>query len=276
MIHIISGPPGAGKSSLNTYFIKKTYAEQGRTLLESCSAKIAELNKTRVHTLTVPDKPPIFSDYRARFLVDYETYYEPYYINGYYLGLANERMPTQYLPPYSKVFLGEAQRYYNSRKSSNFPDHVSRLYEMHRHFGFDIYMDVQRVKLIDPNIRDLCRHFIEVQSMQHTKDERGRIKKTVWTCREFTNWTDFEDYLEHGSETYTETTYTNEGNIFDCFNSFGYFDMFVPAEGRDFNYLKHLARSEINQLPEDRARFYKSGEPIGYRTMPKEEKKAKQ
>ncbi len=265
MITIISGAPGAGKSSLNTYFLKQAYFEHGRTMLESCTSKIAELNKTRLNPLTPPDKPPIFSDYKVKFRVGYEEFFEPYYINGYYLGLANDRMATQFLPPYSKVFLGEAQRYYNSRQSANFPDFVSRLYEMHRHYHLDIFMDVQRVMLIDPNIRALCRHFIEVQGMENTLNDVGEIIKTVWHCREFPNWTAYENYLNTGAETYTNTAYTHEGNIFHCFDSFGYFDMFLPKEGQDFNYLNFVNRAELAKLPDDKAQFYKSGEPEGYR-----------
>lgn len=275
MIHIISGAPGAGKSSLNTYFIKKIYKEQGRTLLESCRAKISELNADRLNPLTLPDKPPIFSDFRVRFLVDYETFFEPYYINGYYLGFANERMQTQYLPPYSKVFLGEAQRYYNSRKSANFPDYVSRLFEMHRHYNLDIYMDVQRVMLIDSNIRDLCRHFIEVQSVNNVTDELDRIVKSVWQCREFSTWTAYSDYLSNGSQNYENKTYVHEGNIFDSFDSYAYFNAFLPGEGKDFNYLKFCNASELKQLPDSTAAFYDSSEPVGYRGAPKETKKAK-
>lgn len=273
MITILSGAPGAGKSSLATYFLKQTYFEQGRTLLESCASKILELNKNRINALTLPDNPPIFSDYKVKFLVGYDEFFEPYYINGYYFGLANERMSTQFLPPYSKVFLGEAQRYYNSRQSANFPDFVSRLYEMHRHYHMDIYMDVQRVMLIDPNIRALCRHFIEVQGMHNILNDVGDIIKTVWQCREFPNWTAYESYLNTGAETYINTAYTHDGNIFDCFDSFGYFDSFLPKEGRDFNYLKFLSRSELSKLPDSMAQFYKSGEPDGYRKKGKKDER---
>lgn len=271
MITIISGAPGAGKSSLNTYFIIREYQENGRILKERCVSKINEINKNRLNPLTPPDKPPIFADYSVKFLVDYDKFFEPFFINGYYLGLTNERMNTQYLPPFSKVFLGEAQRYYNSRRSANFPDHVSRLYEMHRHYGLDIYMDVQRVRLIDPNIRDLCRHFIEVQSMHNTLDKLERIVKSTWYCREFANWTAFEDYLNTGAATFTERCYVYEGNIFDCFDSFGYFDMFLPSEEKDFNYLNFRKRGD--NLKPSEEEFYKNGEPIGYRIAPKDTKK---
>lgn len=268
MLTIISGVPGAGKSSLNAYFLYSTYRKEGRTLLKRCRAKIEELNKTRLHPLTLPAQPPIYSDFKVKFPAGYKKWYEPYFINGYYMGLSNERLKTQFLPPYAKVFLGESQRYYNSRKSGSFPDFVSRFYEMHRHFGLDIYLDVQRVRLIDPNIRELCRRFIEVQGMEHTRDKLGRITRTVWHCREFGNWIDFEDYLNTGADTYKETTYSYDGNIFDCYDSFSFFENYLPEDvaGNDICYLKHLSRAEAHFIGADKAEFYKSGEPVAYRT----------
>lgn len=274
MLTIISGVPGAGKSSLNAYFLYSTYREEGRTLLKRCRAKIEELNKTRLHPLTLPAQPPIYSDFKVKFPAGYKKWYEPYFINGYYMGLSNERLKTQFLPPYAKVFLGESQRYYNSRKSGSFPDFVSRFYEMHRHFGLDIYLDVQRVRLIDPNIRELCRRFIEVQGMEHTRDKLGRITRTVWHCREFGNWIDFEDYLNTGANTYKETSYTYDGNIFDCYDSFSFFENYLPEDvaDNDICYLKHLSRAEARFIGADKAEFYKSGEPVAYRTATEKSK----
>lgn len=234
------------------------------------AARIDEINKTRRHPLTPPPLPPIYSDFKVKIPAGYKKHYEPYYINGYYMGLANERLKTQFLPPYAKVFLGESQRYYNSRKSGNFPDFVSRFYEMHRHYGLDLYLDVQRVRLIDPNIRELCRCFIEVQGMEHTRDKLRRIIHTVWRCREFSNWQAYEDYLNTGAVTYKETTYENDGNIFDCYDSFSFFENYLPEDvpGKDISYLKHLTRAEARFIGADKAEFYKSGEPAAYRKAP--------
>jgi zona occludens toxin (predicted ATPase) len=176
-------------------------------------------------------------------------------------------MPIMYFPPYSKIFLEEAQRYYDSRQSATFPEFVSRAYEMHRHYGLDIYMDVQRVGLIDKNIRELCRNFIEVQSMQNQVDNMGYITQTVFKCREFKKWTDVNEYLNSGAETtYTETEYVNQGNIFDCFNSYNYFENFVPPDGKDFNYLEYLSPADRQKLHGEIADFYNTSEPKEYRS----------
>ena len=277
MITIISGAPGAGKSSLNTYFLWKTYTSDGRALLKKSAARIEEINKTRRHPLTPPAQPPIYSDFAVKFHVGYEKWYEPYYINGYYMGLSNERLRTQYLPPDSAVFLSEAQRYYNSRKSGNFPDFVSRFYEMNRHYGLQLYLDVQRVRLIDANIRELCKHFIEVQGMEHVRDELGSIVRSEWHCREFGDWVSFEDYLNTGAATYNETVYAYEGNIFDCYDSFGFFENYLPddVDGKDILYLKHLTRTEAGNVGDDIADFYRRGEPAAYRKAPEQDKKGR-
>ena len=277
MLHIISGAPGAGKSSLNAYFLQLAYREEGAELLKRSAARIEEFNKSRLYPLTPPDKPPIYSDFKVKFAIGYKKHFEPYYINGYYMGLANERMRTLFIPPHAKVFLGEAQRYYNSRKSSTFPDFVSRFYEMNRHYGLDVYLDVQRVRLIDANIREICRHFIEVQSMEHERDELQRIVRSTWHCREFDNWLDFEDYLNTGAVTYKETEYTYEGNIFELYDSFGFAENYLPKDeaGNDISYLNHMAPSEVMAKGDDVAEFYRSGEPAGYRSASEANKKKK-
>ncbi len=277
MLHIISGAPGAGKSSLNACFLERAYREEGAELLKRSRAQIAKFNKSRLYPLTAPDKPPIYSDFKVKFTIGYKKHFEPYYINGYYMGLANERMRTLFIPPHAKVFLGEAQRYYNSRKSSTFPDFVSRFYEMRRHYGLDVYLDVQRVRLIDANIREICRHFIEVQRMEHEYDGLGRIVRSTWHCREFDNWLDFEGYLNTGVVTYKETEYTYEGNIFELYDSFSFGENFLPPDeaGNDISYLMHMSSAEAMAKGGDVAEFYRSGEPAGYRSANEAGKKKK-
>lgn len=271
MITIIFGAPGAGKSSLNTFFLKQTYELQGRSLLLKSVERINQLNKNRKNQLSVPEKAPIFADYKVKFKVGYNKTFEPYFVNAFYLGLVNDRMETQYLPPFSKVFLGEAQRYYNSRKSSTFPDNVSRFFEMHRHYGYDIYLDVQRVMLIDSNIRDLCKHFIEVQGMEHETDDMGRTVRTTFKCREFTNWIDVNDYLTTGAASYTQTSYINNGDIFSCFDSFNFFETFLPDESKDFNLLPFLSPAEQKSVSDEEQIFYNRQEPAEFRSVPKKE-----
>lgn len=274
MITIIFGAPGTGKTSLNTHFLQTTYKTQGRALLAQTQKRIGEVNKSRVKPLAPPEQPPIFANYRVSLKTGYEKTFEPYYINPFYLGLVNENMPTQYLPPDSKVFISEAQRYYNSRKSSTLPDWVSRLYEMHRHYGMEIFLDVQRANLIDLNIKEICKRFIEVREMRHEQDYAGRILRTRFSVREFDCWRAVEQYMETGAKMFRSVTHTHEGNIFRCFDSYSYFEEFLPDEGKDFKYLPFLTRAELKKAGADAA-FYKSDEPAEYRGQAKKPAKEK-
>lgn len=263
MITIIFGAPGTGKTSLNTHFLHELYKTRGRALLAFSRGRIAELNKNRQEPLTPPLKPPIFANYKVSFKTAYEKSFEPYFLNPYYWGLPNEAMTSQSLPPGSKVFISEAQRYYNSRKSATLPDWVSRLFEMHRHYGIDIWLDVQRANLIDLNIKEICKLFIEVREMRHEKDYAGRILRTSFLCRAFDCWRDLEQYMETGAQTFRNVSYTHEGNIFRCFDSFSYFEEFLPRDG-DFDYLPFLSRAEI-AARSDADFYYHSDEPAEYR-----------
>lgn len=270
MIHIIFGAPGAGKTSLNAYFLKSTYRSEGRRLLDYTRNRISEINADRRTPLTLPAKPPIFSDFKVRFLDGYDTYYEPYYLNGFYFGLANDMMATQFIPPGSRIFLSEGQKYFDSRQNTTFPRWVSSAFEMHRHYGIDIWIDVQRPKLIDLNIRALCKHFIEVRGMVNDESATGCITKNTWLCREFDCSLSVEQYLETGEGEYRENSYVHEGNIFDVFDSAGHFKDFLPSDGKDFTYLPFLGDSAP---PKEYEAFYSLSEPKEYRTKPTVKKK---
>lgn len=275
MITIITGKPGVGKTALNTYFCWLTYQNEREKLLKQARDKIEFLNESRETPLQAPTAPPIFTNYEVKFLVGYQKYYEPYYVNPYYLGLANEKLKTQFIPPFSRLFISEAQRYYNSRKSSTLPDWVSRWYEMHRHYGVEVYMDVQRGKLIDLNIRELCKKFIEVQAMELDTAGGSWIQKTRWKCREFSNMQDYDDYINGEGNNYTETKYEYDGDIFENYNSTSCFNEFVPAEGADFNYLPYH-RADEQQDDEAAATFYSTLEPELYRKPDKAAPKPKE
>lgn len=234
MIHIIFGGPGKGKSSLQVCMAQTLRRDHGRSIMRNCQEMI-DAARARGYELSYPDQIPIFSDFPMRFKTGYDKYYETYYVNGYYLGLPNESQDVMYVPPGSVIFLSEAQRYYDSRKSKTFPEWVSRFYEMHRHYGLDIYMDIQRPILVDANIRELCEEFIEIVELKHTYNFAGRIDGSVWYCRRWTEWKRVEQYQNTGEKNFEELEVKNSGNIFDSFNSFTYFDNFLPAE--DFSFL---------------------------------------
>ena len=266
MITVVCGLPGSGKSSLMTKFIKDIYFNEGKQLLRTCCNRITAINERRENKLTLPEKTPIFSDFEVKFLVGYRKYYSTYFLNGYYFGLHNNDVPVIYLPPFSKVFLTEVQRYYDSRKSKSLPDFVSRLFEMHRHNFYDIYLDLQRIGLLDLNIRDLSARIIEVCDMQHEYDFLGSVTSTTWNCHIFDCWEDFDKYLNGNLKKPKIERVTHYGDIFKCYDSYSYQSEFIPSEEDDFIYLKHKNEvGTIAYIQDKLKRYYDFSMPEGYR-----------
>lgn len=269
---LILGDPGAGKTSLMACMVKSIYRTKGRRLLNNSIDLILRLNKTRgIEPFEIPEQPPIYTDvtsFKVKFMVGYEEWFEPYVLNPYYMGVENKKIDTQYVLPYSQIFIPEIQKYADSRKGQTFPAQLSRIFEIRRHFHLDIFMDGHRGRFIDLKIRGMCDRVIEIQGQEHERDELGRIIKTIWHVREFEGYGAYEDYCERGGTDYIENTYSYDGNIFKIYDSFGCENEFVPTAGKgaQFSTLKPLTMEEIKQLPKEIAKFYNPNEPKGFRT----------
>lgn len=236
MIHCISGLPGYGKTSLMTSFAVSHLGAQRFKDIFAVKPLIESLNNSGWN-LSVPEHL-VFSNYNVESKIFRQ---ESYITDGYYLGFANKKHPTQFLPPGARVFIDEAQEVYNSRESADFPDFASRFYEKHRHYDLEIYLACQRAKLIDLNVRGICDHFIEVTGLKHDYSKYGFIIGSTWECIEFNNCFDHERYIETGNTRgATRTKYHYDGNIFDCYDSKGCFNMFLKDRyDKDFKLVKH-------------------------------------
>lgn len=236
-------------------------------MLQRSRAKVNELNVNRPQKLILPDRAPIYFNYEAVFKVGYKKRFSPYWINGFYIGLENENIPTQTIFPYGELHITEGQRYWDSRESSSMPDWVSRWFETHGHSDINIYIDVQRAKLIDVNIRALATKIIEVQRMVHIKDVYGQILKTVWCCREFTSTQDYETYVAGGRVAYASTNYVHEGNIFENYNHQSCSEDFVPKGNDNYSALEMPVKVKGNDIPAAMKMFYSTAMPKGFRTV---------
>lgn len=275
MITIITGKPGSGKTALLTALCCKEYKENGRKIFNNSQELITQLNKSRKNKLTLPGHAPIYTDYDIQIPIGYNKIFEPYYGNGFFIGMKNNSVPTLALPPFSKVFLQEVGKYFDSRKKT-LPEWVSRYFEKHRHWHVDFYLDLQRGMLVDKNIRDISGRIIVIQSFTHKYDKLNNIVQSTWECYEFSSATDYEKFLEDGSKTYSETTYIHKGNIFRLYDSFNCSKEFIPEDkcSLDFNYLPHRSPDEISALAPQEAKFYCTEAPKGYwsQEQTKEEK----
>lgn len=265
MIYIICGKPRVGKTALNTHFALQLLKKDGALRLKRCIAEINAWNAARANNkLVVPDTPPIYTNYEANFKIGYKKSISPMWVNPFYVGLPNDNIPVQFILPYGELHITEGQRYWDSRESASLPDHVSRWFETHGHFFLDIYIDVQRAKLIDKNIRALAK-IIEVQRMVHVKDVYGRILRTMWFCREFASSADYETYADGGYAPYKTTRYTHEGNIFESYNSRSCKSDFVPSVADNFTILQQPNAVNMQSLPEDMKKYYSSKQPKEFR-----------
>lgn len=272
MITAIIAKPGAGKSSLMVTLIQKACLERGEEMLANSRQRIEKFNETRLYPLTVPDRVPIYADFEVTVPVGYKKTFKPYWIQGYYFGLPNEDLQVEFIPPGSMICLDEAARYYNSRKSATMPDWVSRAYDMQRHFGLNIILSFTRDMMADATIREIFHKIIFIEKLEHEKNG-DYIRKSTWHCKEFNGYDEYEAFRRGECEG-VNTTYTYKGNVFDCYDSFTFGEIFLPPDGKDFDYLEPLSPGELTELKRSRpelAPFYERREPDGYRKKKKPE-----
>ena len=269
----IVGKPGAGKTSLMTHFLMEEFFTNGDDLLEKCCEAIALENQERINPLPFPTKPPIFANYGVRFEEDYEKEYSPYFINPFYFGIGHNDTPVQYILPGSKIFIEECQKYYDSRQSGSFPRWVSEAFEMHRHFDVDIYLDSQRWKLVDLNIRDLASRTLLVERMENALTRYGGLLSSTWYLREFESNAELVQYTETGIGGHEIEPIVHKGDIFEAFDSRKNRKAFYPPDkpSQGFTLLEFC--QDKAAAPDDLRMYYDTKEPEWFRHKDKDKEK---
>ena len=259
----IFGLPGVGKTALNTHFLIDGYMREGEERLERAIEMIKGYAREQRRIFTLPDKPPYYATYDVNFLVDYEEYFTPYTFNPYYFGFKNNNLSVMRLAPYAQIHIMEAQKYLDSRQSATFPGWTSRAYEMHRHFNIDMYYDVQRIDLVDLNIRRITEIYYCVLGMKHAYRKNGSIERSFFHVLRFNGYNEVNGYLS-GKGGGVREIIEHKGNIFECYDSYDGADEFIPTKGEDFEYItresKGARAKELNELTE----------PYGFRHKAKE------
>ena len=217
MITIIFGAPRAGKTALMTHFL--TQAMFDRERMRKMRNAIKYMNNGGFN-FSIP-KHPVVANYDV---VGHKFGYTPRLsktINPFRLGYANEKVKTHFLEPFTVIGITEGQKYFNSRMSISYPDWQSRWFEQHGHNHYDIYIDVQRPKLIDVNIRELSS-FIEIVKKDNKVDNKGKIVAIKWLVRCFESSAELESYFASGKKvktTYLEKTIKIDYNVHNNYNS---------------------------------------------------------
>jgi len=216
-ITIIFGKPRVGKTALMTHFLTQEMfnRERYRNMEKEIKRKTDNVFKLSVPSHCVCSNYDIIGrkfGYRPRISRR---------INPFRLGYSNDKVKTHFIEPFTVIGITEGQKYFNSRVSQYYPDWQSRWFEQHGHNNYDIYIDVQRPKLIDLNIRELSQ-FIEIVKKENRTDASGRITAVKWTVRHFAGSSELDQYLSSGKRdvtTYTQETIVAGYNVHDCYNS---------------------------------------------------------
>lgn len=265
-ITAIIGEGGAGKTSLETFFLEKLVLEQGQERLQNCINKINSFNLTLKQPLSKPDKFPFFTNFDVTIPIGYRRNFKPYYLNPYYFGMPNIDKEVQAIVPYAVAIFNETDDVYDSHEKS-LPEAVSSIYNKQRHFYLDIIIELHRGMNANTLVRSNIHKFIEIQHQDREKNSINEITKTTWFCREFEGAKNYFRYVNSdGKEkTYTETKYIHVGNIFSYYNSTGCEKEFIPKAGQDFSLLKQPSEVNLNKLSPEIAKYYKQGEPPNWR-----------
>ncbi|MDE6505622.1 MAG: zonular occludens toxin domain-containing protein [Clostridia bacterium] len=235
MLHNIFGDVGAGKSAFLMYNIEKLYFERGQEIWDNSRSIIERLNKKRKRKLTPPEKVPIYCNFKFQITNPDGSIYEPYLIKGSEIGIGNK---YKKLYPGAVIIIDEAQDEFNSK--GDLQRAVSSFFEKHRHADFEIWLASQRPILINKDIRDLSRHFIQIYKLEKTVAHFGIICGLKWHCREFDNRADVDEYVELSkigkgeNVSYRETVYNGTGNILNYFDTKGCLEEYIPEEGADY------------------------------------------
>lgn len=218
MLTIICGIPGAGKTSYMAYLATQHMLDPSSFFQYKKELKV--LNNSGFSLAIPPQKHMCFCD----TAIHYGRRLATYDIDGFKIGLYNNFFDTVFIPPYSTIFLDEAQRYYDSRMSKYLRDDVYRWYQLHRHNDYNVYLVAQRPNNIDVNIRALVQQVLFIEETKVETNEYGVVTKVIWKGRIFNSADSAENYLVASDK----NTVANTGqlfqdecdyNIFACYNS---------------------------------------------------------
>lgn len=241
MIIVVFAKPRVGKTALITANLASflNRSAEDIELHQRCCEEVQSINASGSFQFDLPTHSPVYTDFKTCFQVGYQKYVGSYYIDGFHLGHENKYVETFPVLPCSKIFLTEAQRYYDS-SHQKLPRWVSGFFEEHGHFDLDIWMDTQRPILIHKNIRELVNYFIYVDSMQNFTDSMGNITASRWQLKYFDDWAYAEDFIDNGDTKHCgTTTFDYVGNVFEHYESKCYRSQFIPVK-RQFSMMQHI------------------------------------
>ena len=189
-ITIIVGKPGKGKTVYTAGIIANKILNSRQDYF-NLKREIKQLKQGGFcHLELPPQKHLIYTDFKFKINKKMESYY----IDGYKIGLPNPYFETTFIPPYSTIFLDEAQRYYDSRNAKSLRTEVYNWFQLHRQNHYNIFLVCQRVDNIDINIRALADRIIVIDELKLKTNEFGIVEYFKWITKEFESPDTAEEY----------------------------------------------------------------------------------
>lgn len=234
-IYIICGKPRKGKTLYVTDLLVRKMIYYSFEDVVNSKREIAKLKAGGFQNLEPPPQSHLcYADYRVKV----NRRLQAYYIDGFKLGLPNPFFETVFIPPYSSIFLDEAQRYYNSRMSKYLREEVYGWFQLHGQNHYNVYLACQRIGNIDINIRSLAEKIFVIDGSEIIKDEYGRTKKIKINLHEFES-ADVAESYQNASEKNEISSLGVEKTIVSDFPLFDFYDSFANKPlfylGQDYN-----------------------------------------
>ncbi|MDR2090652.1 MAG: zonular occludens toxin domain-containing protein [Clostridiales bacterium] len=234
----IVGKPGTGKTAFMTAWAVLNMTQNAKSDIAASKANIKYLNARYGFNLEIPKdvRHLVYADYNIKHKEYGKKLRERHACNGYYLALPTppERRGEDYtepmfLPPFSHVYLDEAQRYFDSDCWERLAPEVKLFYEMHRHNHLDIVYSCQRDTRIAASIRQLVSEVIDIQQVFLHKNRFNGNVSTVWKYLSFPSTEAHETYvksIDKKAKKRELKTLKIDGNVFKWYNSYDHQDRF--------------------------------------------------
>ena len=288
MQYLFFGKSGVGKSALATALLipflrNDTEAHMDKNgLLEFlhtspkermalCRRRIRQLNATREEKFPYPEhlvqsNEALWVEKHGKLIMNYD-------MPGDKNGLYDENYETYCPPPYSIIRWDEAQKEIAGKDDTTLPPRVSFQCQTHRKWGLDMLYFTQRSTILSLNVRDNAI-IVEIENIKHNLDKYDFIISTTWNLKVFYSLKALETHLATGKKTYSKTSYTFEGNIFEHYNSEEGEEHYIHlADKRGFNLRQRPIRDESSEDIEAYVKENPYTPPLGYRKLTKEELK---
>lgn len=171
-----------------------------------------------------------------------------YDLDPFRIGLFDENFDTDIYPPFSTLFIPEAQTVFNSYKQNSMRPEFFRFFETSRQARLSLVMDCQRPILIAKNVRDLVNRFVILtKPVEHIRNDKGIVIGHRLFVLEFKSNISLENWIKTGKK--------NDGEEYELLlkrcmfeNYDSYFFEYLHLKGREMQDFRIEQSSQINSI----------------------------